>query len=389
MLNERPTPNPVRYPLPAGARRVTGAAAAILSLPTNLTLPELVDRFLQSCRQVSPRSGRRLSPRTLESYEMCLDGLLYFADGHDWPPPAQLTRQHLRDFMDYLTTAAVRWDGDGRRATSRQAAPATVHQYLKRAKTFFGWCEDEEYLSESPARRFRMPNPAYREIEPYDYDELRAMFTALDYEIKYGSQYLGIRNKAIISTFIDTGLRLTELTGMKLSALDPQLRQVRVLGKGAKYRTVPINGEARKILRLYLERFRPPGGDAVWLTEDGEILAPRSVQIMIKRLHYQAGVKTGGGAHRFRHYYATRYLENGGDINSLRVLLGHATLAMVLKYTKYFEARQDIARAKEFSPLDSLLQGDRDRDRPAEVWGWRAPAARPDPGWPNAPRMMR
>ena len=111
---------------------------------------------------------------------------------------------------------------------------------------------------------------------------------------------------------------------MKLSELDPQLQQVRVLGKGAKLRVVPLNGEARKALKIYLTQYRPGGGDAVWLTEDGSPLSPYSVKVMIGRLKRRAGVTSGGGAHRFRHYFATRYLEAGGDINSLRLLLGHS-----------------------------------------------------------------
>ena len=59
---------------------------------------------MASCRRASPRSGRRLAPKTLKYYQMCLDGLLYFAAREHWPEPAALTRDHLRDFMDYLDT---------------------------------------------------------------------------------------------------------------------------------------------------------------------------------------------------------------------------------------------------------------------------------------------
>ncbi|MDP2323162.1 MAG: tyrosine-type recombinase/integrase, partial [Gammaproteobacteria bacterium] len=313
-------------------------------------------------------------------YANCLNGLLFFAEGQPWPEPAQLTRQHLRDFMDYLSNEPRRWAGDGRRATCRKASPGTVHHYIKVTKTFLNWCLYEDYLTENPALRLRLPPASYKEIEPYSDDELKAMLAALEHEIKYGQRYLGLRNKAIIAVFIDTGLRLTELTEMKLSEMDPQLRLVRVLGKGAKMRLVPLNGEARKILKAYLTQYRPAGGDRVWLTDDGEVLQPRSVQIMIDRLQRQAGVTSGGGAHRFRHYYATRYLENGGDMNSLRVLLGHNSLSMVLKYTKFFEARKDIGRAQEFSPFDSLLQrGCHSGSRP-DGWGFRQKGVQPE-GW--------
>ena len=127
----------------------------------DLSLDELVSRFMQSCRQVSPRSGRRLSPDTLDYYQMCLNGLRYFADQENWPAPAALTRDHLRDFQHYLASEPHRWAGDGRRATYKPAAASTVHHYLKVAATFLKWCEDEEYLENSAAPRFRLPSQGH------------------------------------------------------------------------------------------------------------------------------------------------------------------------------------------------------------------------------------
>ena len=72
-----------------------------------------------------------------------------------------------------------------------------------------------------------------------------------------------------------------------------------------------------KSLKLYLKEYRQPGGDEVWQTEDGQPLTHHGIRLIIDRLKAQAGVRFGGGcAHRFRHYFATRYLENGGDLNS-------------------------------------------------------------------------
>ncbi len=339
-------------------------------ITTPLSLDELVARFMASCRHVSPRSGRRLSPKTVRYYQMCLDGLLYFAARERWPEPAELSRDHLRDFIDYLDTETHRWDGDGRRCTFKKASPGTVHHYLKVAATFFRWCESEDYLKDSPARRLRLPSPQYQDVEPYTDEEVGAMLATCERDIQHGNRYLGVRNKAIISIFIDTGLRLMELTEMKLSELDPQLQQVRILGKGNKWRTVPINGEARRALKLYLVQFRPPGGDEVWLTDDGAPLSFHSIRIMIDRLKVRAGVTSGGSAHRFRHYFATRYLENGGDMNILRLLLGHATLYMVLRYTRFVDSRRALAGSPSFSPLDRLARGAKGSHRD-ESWGWR------------------
>jgi len=175
-------------------------------------------------------------------------------------------------------------------------------------------------------------------------------------DIKFGYRYLGIRNKAIISLFISTGLRLEELSNIYVGDFDPRLQQLQVLGKGKKVRVVPVSGEAKKALRRYLE-VRPRRGDELWLNNDGEPMTFYGVRTMVSRLKRRAGVTSGGGAHRFRHYFATRYLEGGGDLNSLRLLLGHATLAMVLRYSRYVSASRAISQHSQFDPLDRLIKG--------------------------------
>jgi len=324
------------------------------------TLAELISRFISS--------RRYLSPRTVEYYRMCLSGLEYFARRERWPEPPGITRDHIRDFMEYVATEPHRWAGDGRRCTYKRASLGTVHHYGKVVKTFFNWALDEEYIAKSPTLRLRLPQPHYREVAPYTDEEVSAMLRVCEHDIQHGYRYLGLRNRAIISVFTDTGLRLSELAGMRLSELAPNLQQVRVMGKGARLRIVPLSGEARKALKAYLAA-REPGGDSVWLTDYGEPLAASAIKTMIDRLQRRAGVASGGGAHRFRHYFATRYLEGGGDLNSLRLLLGHATLYMVLRYTRFVNVQRAIDGHAGFSPLDRLTRGSHHRRE--ENWGWR------------------
>ena len=186
--------------------------------------------------------------------------------------------------------------------------------------------------------------------------------------INFGYRYLGIRNKAIISLFISAGLRLEELSNIYLSDFDPRLQQIKMLGKGHKTRLVPVNGEARKVLRRYLD-IRPRGGELLWLSDDGEPMTFYGVRTMVNRLKRRAGVESPGGAHRFRHYFATRYLEAGGNPNFLRLLLGYESFAMVLHYTRWMNARRALAEHEQFSPLDRLYQGRNHHSN--DGWGWR------------------
>jgi integrase/recombinase XerD len=255
-----------------------------------------------------------------------------------------------------VATEKHRWPQGGR-GTYKAAAPATVYHYTKAVKTLMNWAEAEEYLLQNPVARLKIRPPHYKEVHPYSDDEVRAMLLVCEDDIKFGYRYLGIRNKAIISLFISTGLRLEELSNIGLSDFDPRLQQLEVLGKGQKVRVVPVNGEAKKALRRYLE-FRPKGGEALWLSLEGQPMTFYGVRVMVNRLKRRAGVVSDGGAHRFRHYFATRYLEGGGDLNSLRLLLGHATLAMVLRYSKYASVSRALSQHPQFDPLDRLLKGD-------------------------------
>lgn len=328
--------------------------------PKNPTLEELIPRF-------TTRPG--LAPKSREYYNNILAKFLWYARSQGWPAdPSLITREHIRDLLDYVTREKYRWP-ESPRSCYKLASPATVHHYGVVVKTLFNWAEEEGYLEVNPIRRLKPGPPRYREVAPYSDEEVQAMLGRCEADARFRYRFLGLRNKAIISLFIDTGLRLAELADIRLSDLDPKLQQVQVVGKGAKARVVPINGEARKALRHYLE-IRPPGDDRLWQTSDGQPLSAYSIQIMIQRLKRRAGIRGGGGPHRFRHYFATRYLENGGDLNTLRLLLGHSTLAMVLKYSRYIDVKKALAGHQQFSPLDRLLRSD-NHNRQGDGWGWQ------------------
>jgi len=329
----------------------------------NQNLSQLISRFLSS--------RRYLSQRSVEYYQTCLRGLEWFSQINGWPPPEQLSREHISDFLGYVATEPHRWAGDGRRSTYKKASPATIYHYAKVVKFFFSWAKDEEYISKNPSVRLELPRPRYRQVEPYSNQEVKAMLDTCQQDEHY-YPYLGIRNQAIISLFIDTGIRLDEMAKMKLSDLDPRLGQARIMGKGAKMRVVPINGRARKALKRYLTSARQPAGNELWKTDDGQPLSRCSIKIMVDRLKRRAGVVSGGGAHRFRHYFATHCLDNGMDLNTLRLLLGHATLNMVLHYSQYVDVQKALLQHEQFSPLDGLYNGlYKGSSSIQDSWGWR------------------
>lgn len=326
---------------------------------TKTTLKDLINQFIDR---------PHLSPKTRGYYQDILWKFEWFARHQGWPTdPRLITRGHLREFLTYVSTEEYRWP-ESPRSWYKKASPATVHHYGVAVKSLFNWAEDEEYIEKSPGARMKLSPPRYKEVEPYSEEEVQAFLQVCRDDARFRYRYLGIRNIAIISLLVDTGLRVSELADIELAHLDPKLRQVRVMGKGSKFRVVPINGEARKALKHYLD-IRPQNGEMLWRTSDDHDLTARGIQMVIIHLKRRAGVTSSGCVHRFRHYFATHCLENGMDINTLRLLLGHTTLSMVLKYTRYVEVQRALDQYHHFSPLDSLKNG-RNHNR-GDNWGFR------------------
>ena len=328
-----------------------------------ITLDELIDAFLGATSH--------LSPHTQRYYRTYLKNFRWYAHQSGWPEAAgEITRDHIRQFLNYVSNHTHRWGGDDpTRASSRPAAPGTAFHYGVVIKRLFRWATDEEeYLPENGIWRLKLPPAHFRLVEPYTDNEVMAMLEACEEEYRFRSHFLGSRNGAIIAIFADTGLRLSELAGIRLADLHSSLKQLRVTGKGLKMRVVPLQNQSMKALNRYL-MYRPEAdSDWLWLSDEGDRLTADSIITMVERLKRRAGVRSGGKVHRFRHYFATRYLEAGGNPNSLRLLLGHESFDMVLHYTRLVNAQRAVD--EHVSPLSRLYHGD-NHQRGDDGWGWR------------------
>ena len=158
---------------------------------------------------------------------------------------------------------------------------------------------------------------------------------------------------AILMLLLDCGLRIAELASLKLGDVDTDTGTIVVQrGKGGKGRMMHIGDKAQKALWRYLCLYRNGDSDGLFVGQDGKPLERAGLQTMIERLGRKSGVKVH--AHKLRHTFAISYLRNGGDIFSLKYLLGHNSLTMVEHYLQSLNA-EDAAKAhKRFSPVDNL-----------------------------------
>lgn len=155
---------------------------------------------------------------------------------------------------------------------------------------------------------------------------------------------LGVRDRAMLETLYATGLRVSELVGLKLNQVDAVTGLVRVIGKGSKERVVPLGDEAAECIRIYVDEarqslLRGKSSDALFVTSRGSGMTRQAFWYALKRYALQAGIATDISPHTLRHAFATHLLNHGADLRSVQMLLGHSDLSTTQIYTHVAKAR--------------------------------------------------
>lgn len=176
----------------------------------------------------------------------------------------------------------------------------------------------------------------------------------------------GFRDWVMILALLDTGLRANELVSLSLDNINLDDGIVKVYGKGAKERIVPIGARVQRATWKYLQRYRSqpanPLCTSLFLTRNGEPITVNRLETIIENYGRKAGIEgTRCSPHTFRHTFAISYLRNGGDVFSLQRILGHSSLETVRIYINLAEADVKACHRK-FSPADNLeLRGEKRR----------------------------
>lgn len=229
----------------------------------------------------------------------------------------------------------------------------TINGYLRGLRSFWSWLEREEFIEANPFRAVRIPKAPIKVIPTFTDEQLRALFGAVD-----TTSPTGCRDYAIMLMLLDTGIRCSELTGLRLTDVDLNGRLLKVHGKGNKERMVPVGAKVQKAVWKYLTCHRPqpatPRYDHVFLTRDGRPLSKDRLEAIVERYGKKAGiVGVRVSPHTFRHTMAVTFLRNGGDVFSLQRITGHSQLDVLRGYVNL--AQSDISRVHQRnSPADNL-----------------------------------
>ena len=228
----------------------------------------------------------------------------------------------------------------------------TVNCYLRSIRAFWGWLLREDFVDSNPFDKIRIPRPPKKVITPFTQEQIQSLLKAIDI-----STTTGLRDYAMVLAFLDTGMRLGELIGLKLSDIDFRNQMLKVFGKGAKERRLPIGKRLLAALWKYtLSRPKPatPAIDNFFLTQNGRPLTKNRVETIIKNLGKKAGLQgVRCSPHTFRHTFCIQFLRNGASLFTLQQMTGHSSLEVLRGYVALAES--DLRTAHErFSPVDNL-----------------------------------
>jgi len=321
----------------------------------NIGLRDIVEGFLFSLRAEGKSNG------TVDYYTYLLRPLLTYATEKHWLDNAQpLDARKVREFLTWTATITfeLRVANNGGKIVKR-AKPSTAWPYYRALRRLFNWAVEEGYLEFSPLATIHFKLPPEPPVEGYTIDELTKLLAICDLDIKTGARFTGIRNKAMLLLFIDSGVRRAEMANIKLSDLNLEARRVRVVGKGNKMGIAPFCPKTAKALWAWLiERKLRTKTDYLWVTEEGNPFSIEGLVSWLTRLKKRAGVIGTGGMHRLRHTAALQYLRGARDSFLLQLFLRHESLEMSRRYTRGLKAEEAIeAHRHGASPVEGLGLG--------------------------------
>jgi len=253
---------------------------------------------------------KNYSPYTVLNYRLDLEGFKGFLG------------ETLLENVDYLTLrkylAMVK---------EKNLSVRTIARHLSTLRSFFKFLTREGHLKTNPTLSLSSPKQEKHLPVFLTEDEATKLIEAV-----VAKDERGLRDRAVLETFYSTGIRISELAGLKVDDIDFIGSVVKVLGKGRKERIVPIGEQAIRAIRTYLEK-RKKQSEALFLNKSGKRMTVRGIRNLVQKYVLIASMKHGISPHTLRHSFATHLLNRGADLRSVQELLGHVNLSTTQIYT--------------------------------------------------------
>jgi len=261
---------------------------------------------------------KRFSSHTLTAYKGDLAQFNDFiSKTYEVSAAKEVTPQHIRSWMVQLMQEGI--------------STRSINRKLSSLKTFFKFLKKRGQLDINPMAKIIAPKSGKRLPVFVNKDQIDQLFDNVD----FGEGYDGARNKAIMELLYATGMRRSELIGLKVKNISIESGLIKVKGKGNKERLIPMSRKVEKVLKEYLkikEEYYPATA-VLFLTGKGKQLYPKLVYNLVKKYLSVVTTLEQRSPHVMRHTFATHLSDNGADLNAIKELLGHSSLAATQVYT--------------------------------------------------------
>lgn len=274
---------------------------------------DLIDAFIEMLWL-----EKGLSDNTQQSYRRDLCDLAGFIAKQNGPALQQLQLSELQDYLKFRD--------------HRKLSPRSTQRCISAMRQFFRYLVKEALRKDNPVTMLAMPKAAKKLPGTLSETDVEALLDAPDCE-----DDIECRDYCMLEVLYATGLRVSELTGLRMSQVSLQQGLVRVTGKGNKERLVPLGENALDALQDYLKRARPNlirhQTDVVFVSKRGVQMTRQTFWHRIKYYATKAGIQTHLSPHTLRHAFATHLLNHGADLRVVQMLLGHSDLSTTQIYT--------------------------------------------------------
>jgi integrase/recombinase XerD len=288
-------------------------------------MDELVEDFLQYLR-----NERGQSERTQKIYKFLLDKFIAWAKARGVTDWQSVTFTHLTGF---LLHEQKRPRADEPEGSARKLSTSTLYLEIAALRAFYRFCEQEKLVPSNVAEHLSLPRRWQRLPKSLTDAEIKQLLSPPAQETP-----ATLCDQAILELAYASGLRLSELCGVRLEQLHLEAGFVTVVGKGNKERVVPVGRKAIDALQRYLDAGRPKlvnrrSPANIFLTRRGTPFAPFTLWRRTKTRVQRSGITRNVTPHMLRHSFATHLLEHGADLRVIQELLGHASISTTEVYT--------------------------------------------------------
>lgn len=259
------------------------------------------------------RIERGLSKNTIDNYSFDIERLTLFLDQNNIEvSPLKITEETLQQFIY---------------SVSKEVNPRSQARIISGLKSFFSYLIFEDYRLDNPLELIESPKIGRKLPDTLSLFDIDKLIAAIDLSTNEGE-----RNRAMLETLYGCGLRVSELVTLKISDLYFEEGFIKITGKGNKQRFVPIGNVTQKYIEIYKNRIRPHlpiqkgHEDTLFLNRRGRQLTRAMIFTIIRDLASKIDLQKTISPHTFRHSYATHLLENGADLRSIQLLLGHESI---------------------------------------------------------------